>query len=225
MTQRNSLATISLAAIGITLLALSAWAFAQEGGTYLLYAKTPVTSINLRGQDDPTGLGIATRVEILDQCEKTLRSEKSFELMVLSTIQFEDLRQKCADISQGIAERSPSFSYAWAVAARAAAVAEDWPNMNRFLQASQQTAPNEQWIGRSRFEVADTYFDQLDETTRALYDQDLAMLIKSNTGIPYIARQYVLDVDFRTRITAVLEDMSETDQRRYVSMLRRMIPR
>ncbi len=225
MTQRNNIATLSLAAFGITLLALGAWVFAQEGQTYLLHASTPVTSINLRSEGDPTGLGIATRTEVLRECDSTLRSAKSFELMVLSTVKFEDLRQKCAQISEGIAQSAPTFSVAWAVAARAAAVAGDWPKMNQYLQASQQTGPNEQWIGRLRFETADVFFEQLDATTRSTYDQDLAMLIKSNKGIPYIARQYVLDVAFRSRITAVLEAMSEADQRRYVSVLRRMVPR
>ncbi len=225
MTQRRSLAAIALAAFGLALLALGAWAFAQEGRTYLLHAQTPVTSINLRSQDDPAGLGIGARGEVLRECESALRSEKSFELMVLSSIRFEDLRQKCATIAESIATEAPTFSFAWAIAARAAALKGDWAGMNRFLEASQKTAPNEQWIGRSRFETADTFFDQLDPAGRALYDQDLAMLIKSNKGIPYIARQYVLDVAFRSRITAVLEAMSAADQRRYISILRRMVPR
>ena len=225
MTQRNNPAALALASFGVALLALGAWVFAQEGGTYLLHADTAVTSINLRSEDDPIGLGIATRSEVLRECDRTLRSEKSFELMVLSTVKFEDLRQKCATIAQTIAEDSPVFSMAWAVAARAAAEAEDWPKMNQFYKASQQTSPNEQWIGRLRFEAADSFFDQLDDGSRALYNEDLAMLIRSNKGIPYIARQYVLDLAFRSRITTVLQTMSETDQRRYVSILRRMVPR
>ncbi|WP_108395684.1 hypothetical protein [Devosia submarina] len=225
MTQRNSLAAPALAAFGIVLLGLSAWAFAQEGKTYLLHANTAVTSIALRSPADPTGLGVATRNEVLRACERTLRSEKSFELMVLSSIKFEDLAQKCADIAEGIAADAPTFSFAWAIAARAAAVAGDWPKMNQYLKASQQTAPNQQWIGRLRFEIADIHYEHLNEASRPLYDQDLAMLIKSNKGIPYIARQYVGDVGFRSRITAVLQDMSEADQRRYISTLRRMLPR
>jgi hypothetical protein len=225
VTQRNSLAALTLAVFGITLLGLGAWVFAREGGTYLLHANTPVTSINLRSENDPTGLGIATRTDVLRECDSTLRSAKSFELMVLSSVKFEDLRQRCAQISEDIAQSAPTFSLDWAVAARAAAVGGDWPKMNEYFRASQQTGPNEQWIGRLRFEMADVFFDQLDDISRSAYDQDLAMLIKSNKGIPYIARQYVLDVAFRARITAVLESMSETDQRRYVSILRRMIPR
>jgi hypothetical protein len=214
-----------VAGFGLVLLALGVWVFAQEGGTYILHASSPVKSINLRAQSDPVGLGITTRRDVLQECESTLRSAKSFELMLMPEVRFEDLRLKCAHIAETIAADAPTFSLASAIAARAAAAGGDWAKMNHYLQSSQQTGPNEQWVGRIRFEVADTFIDHLDATGRRFYNEDLAMLIRSNKGIPYIARQYVLDVAFRSRITAVLEAMSEADQRRYVSILRRMVPR
>ena len=223
--QRNTFAALALACFGILLLSLGAWVFTQEGGTYFLHAATPVTSIDLRSESDPVGLGITTRRDVLEECDNTLRSARSFELMLLPAVEFADLRGKCAGISETIAQDSPSFSLAWAVAARAAAAGSDWARMNQFLKASQQTGPNEQWIGRIRFEVADANFEQLNAEGRALYDKDLEMLILSNKGIPYIARQYVLDVSFRVRMTKVLEGMDEADQRRYISVLRRMVPR
>jgi hypothetical protein len=221
----NTLPALALTCFGLILSGMGAWAFAREGATYLLHAGTPITSVNLRTEADSVGLGIATRRDLLEDCDSTLRSAKSFELMLHPSIVFDDLRNTCADVAQSIAEDAPTFSLAWAVGARAAAVAGDWPKMNQYLAASQRTGPNEQWVGRVRFEVADANFAQLDEDGQALYDRDLEMLILSNKGIPYIARQYVLDVSFRARMTKVLEGMDEADQRRYISVLRRMVPR
>jgi hypothetical protein len=170
-------------------------------------------------------MGITTRRDVLEECDIVLRSAKSFELMLLNDVGFQDLQQACAELSERIARDAPTFSLSWAVAARAAAVAGDWSKMNRFLRASQLTGPNEQWVGRIRFEVADTHYKDLDEDGRSLYEKDLQMLILSNQGIPYIARQYVLDVSFRERLTKVLERMSEADQRRYIGVLQSMVQR
>ncbi len=209
----------------MTLTGLGIWIFAQEAQSYALNAATPITTIALRNTSDPVGMGITTRRDVLEECDIVLRSAKSFELMLLNDVGFQDLQQACAELSERIARDAPTFSLSWAVAARAAAVAGDWSKMNRFLRASQLTGPNEQWVGRIRFEVADTHYKDLDEDGRSLYEKDLQMLILSNQGIPYIARQYVLDVSFRERLTKVLERMSEADQRRYIGVLQSMVQR
>jgi hypothetical protein len=223
--QNNRFIALAIAFFGLALLAMSAWAGVQEGGTYILYARTPVTSIDLRSPGDPVGMGITTRRDLLHECDSALRSAGSFELMVSANIEFEELRAKCAQVAETIGQDAPTFSLAWAVAARAAAAAGDWAKMNRYLALSQRSGPNEQWIGRLRFEVADGNFEHLNDEGRLLYDTDLEMLILSNKGIPYIARQYMLDEPFRSRLGKVLENMSEADQRRYVSVLRRMVAR
>ena len=225
MIQQNRSSILALASFGFVTLALGAWALTQETETYLYNAGTALTSINLRPEGAPAGLGISTRRDLLQECDLTLRSEQSIELALQPELDYASLRSKCANIAQSIAQNSPAFSLAWAVAAQAAAQTSDWDGMNEYLKASQLSGPNEQTIGRVRFEVADSHFDNLNADGRSLYDLDLEMLVMSRKGIPYIARQYVLDPQFRSRITKVLETMSPDDQRRYVSTLRRMVSR
>jgi len=223
--QQNRFSVLALAIFGIVTLALGAWVLTQETETYLYNAGTALTSIDQRPEGAPSGLGISTRRDLLQECELTLRSSQSIELALQPNIDYARLRSKCADIAQSIAQNSPVFSLAWAVAAEAASQTSDWDAMNLYLKSSQLSGPNEQTIGRVRFEVADSNFDKLNADGRSLYDQDLEMLVRSQKGIPYIARRYILDDQFRSRITQVLETMNPADQRRYISTLRRMVSR
>jgi hypothetical protein len=221
----NRLTALALGAFGIVSVALATWAVTQEGAAYTLSGGTALKSVAALSDADPVALGIGTRGELLQHCRTALRSEKSLELKFIQGVSFADLVARCREVGEEIVASSPSFSFAWAVAADAARHQQDWPAMNQYLLASQKSGPNEQWIARYRFEIADEMLQWVDQEVRGSYTEDLRLLISSNKSTSYMARQYVLNPAFRDRLASVLAGMGEPEQRRFLGSLRRMLPR
>jgi hypothetical protein len=131
--------------------------------------------------------------------------------------------KNCRLIADKVLGRSPTMSFAWAVRAAADGVLGDFSSMNRDLVASWRTGPNEQWVAEHRSNTAETYFSNLDAEASRAHEQDLAILVLSNSGIASIAQRYMNQPDFRERITEIVSKMSDTDQRRFVGSVRRAV--
>ncbi|WIJ23917.1 hypothetical protein [Devosia sp. RR2S18] len=181
--------------------------------------------MSMRSEHDATGLGVITRFELLATCEIALRSRNSFELRLMPQFSYGELLERCRTIAESIAQASPNFSLALAVAADAAGRQQDWHSMNRFLVASQKSGPNEQVIGRYRFRVAEENLTQLTPAAKHSYESDLRLQVVSKKSTPYIARRYASDEAFRERVAAVLSEMDHADIQRFIRTLRSMLPR
>jgi hypothetical protein len=129
--------------------------------------------------------------------------------------------QNCLAIADKVLEQSPTMSFAWEVRAAANGVLGDFSSMNNDLVASWRTGPNEQWVAEHRSNTAETYLSKLDAEARRAHEQDLAILVLSNSGIASIAQRYMRQPDFRERITEIVSKMSDQDQRRFVGSVRR----
>ena len=131
------------------------------------------------------------------------------------------LAEECRKVIDEMVARTPAHSFAWFVGAHAAARLDDTEGVIERLRQSQITGPNEQWITELRVQLAETYLDRLPADVRALHDRDLALLAASAKGVESIAARYVRDPSFRERITAIVEKMPQSDQRRFLSNVRR----
>lgn len=214
-----------LGACGLVLTTFGGWIVVQEGSAYVFNGGTAIKSVIAHRAGKSSGLGITSRSELLFSCQKTLRSEKSLELRYMRNASFNELVAFCREVAENIAKASPNFSMAWALATDAAARQLDWTNMNRYLVLSQHSAPNEQWIARYRFQIANDVVEHLTTEARKSYDQDLRLLILSNKGTPYLAQQYLLDPGFRKRLGTILSEMDEFEQRRFVETLQDLLLR
>lgn len=111
----------------------------------------------------------------------------------------------------------PSYSYAWYIGAFSAAKLSDGVALADRLRQSQLTGPHEQWIAELRVALAEDNLTSLPPDVLLGNDRDLAMLVASSRGIASIAARYVGDPTFRSRITAIVEQLPPAAQRRFVS--------
>lgn len=109
----------------------------------------------------------------------------------------------------------------WAVAARASFVLGDDEGMNQYLDYSWHAGRYEQWVAGLRVPLAEEARAVLNEPNKANQESDMALMVMSRSGIAAIADRYWSDLDFRQRITEVVEKLPEADQRRFVSSVRR----
>ncbi len=130
------------------------------------------------------------------------------------------LETTCRDIAAGIGQENPTQSYAWFVAAFMSARLDDVTGINTYLQRSQATGSSEQWIAEQRVALAEQVYGELAPETIAAHENDLRLLATSPRGARSIARRYVNDEDFRERITAIVEQMDPSVQRRFLSSVR-----
>lgn len=131
------------------------------------------------------------------------------------------LAEKCRLRSAQVAEKTPTDSFAWAVNALASALLGKTELLNTALVASQKVGPNEQWIARRRVEIAEMFLVSLDAAARSAHDADLTLLAGSYRGVRYLARRYVTNPDFRSRITTVVEKLPADQQRMFLANIRR----
>lgn len=128
---------------------------------------------------------------------------------------------ECQNLADTIAAMSPANAFAWFVGALASGNLDDVTGMNTRLVQSQRTGANEQWIGELRVGLAERFFADLDAVSAAGHEQDLQMLVQSSRGVRFIARRYVSQPDFRARIAALVEELPEDVQARFVTNVRR----
>lgn len=127
----------------------------------------------------------------------------------------------CLDYAKTYASHTVVEPLTWVVAARASYLLKDNSAMNEFLHHSWRTGRNEQWVAALRVALAEDAMNVLDMQSRRNHELDLALMVMSRSGIAAIAYRYWSDATFRERITNVVETLSEDDQRRFVSNVRR----
>lgn len=127
----------------------------------------------------------------------------------------------CLNHSLNYASHTTVDSLSWVVAARASYILGDQEALNRYLDYARRSGPNEQWVAALRVALAEDAMPLLDADNAEDHKSDLALMVMSRSGIAAIARRYWADQDFRERITSVVEQMSNDDQRRFVSSVRR----
>jgi hypothetical protein len=112
----------------------------------------------------------------------------------------------------------------WTVAARASFVLGDHQGLNTYLDYAWRAGRNEQWVAGLRVALAEEARPVLSESNQSNHRSDLALMVMSRSGIAAIADRYWSDIDFRERITAIVEQLPEAEQRRFVSSVRRAAP-
>lgn len=221
MAAKSSAGPGILAILSLGLGLAAAFAAGLEAAPYTSAGITmPQKSRILESGEIPAGLSVASKMLLLGDCRALLKSVYG---RTLRTERRRDLLQACAVIARHFTDDASSFSYAWYLGALAAAELGDVETFNRSLKMSHQTGPNEQWIGELRVDLAEDHRAMLGPATAAYHEGDLAMLVRSRRGIGAIARRYVTVPDFRGRITDIVEQMSASDQQRFLTTLQHEI--
>lgn len=130
--------------------------------------------------------------------------------------------KNCLERALSFAEDTPVEALTWTVASRASLVIGDIEAMNRYLRYARNSAPNEQWVAGLRVNLAEDALATLSDSNRREHNSDLALMVLSRKGISAIAGRYWADEAFRERITAIVEQMPNEDQRRFVASVKRV---
>jgi hypothetical protein len=201
--------------VSLTLLSGGAYAAYGEVRSYFSSGATPQERFAaLAAGTQVAGPSIASARLLLDNCSEAMEG-------VYGTLQPKARRDAvaatCLAQADAITDVMPSFSYAWYIGAAAARATGDDIGFADRLREAQRTGPNEQWIAELRVTLAENNIDLLPEDVRRLNDADLALLVISDRGIASIADRYVQNPAFRKRITAIVEQLSEDEQARFVT--------
>jgi hypothetical protein len=171
----------------------------------------------LAGDYDPGPSPLSQRL-LLDTCNEAISG-------IYGRLQVGERRrlvlERCREAADAIVADAPSTSFAWYIGALAASALGDAEGFNARVLRSQITGPTEQWIAERRANLVEDNYAAADAEVLARHQRELRLLVASQRGISSIARRYVNDPGFRERVTQIVETMSEADQRRFVSSVRR----
>lgn len=195
-----------------------AWVAAQEARSYFSSGITQAERFAaLADGTEVLSLSTASRRLVLDNC---LDGVVAVYARTRPTDRRDSVAEECRRVADDITVRAPTYSYAWYVGAVAASRLKDTQGVIDRLRKSQIVGPNEQWIAELRVGLAETYLDQLPDDVRAQHDSDLKMLAQSSRGVTSIAARYVRDASFRERITAIVEQLPQRAQQRFLENVR-----
>lgn len=210
-----------VAVAGVAVLLMGARAMYLEAMPNIRGGSTALSRVaSMPDGGAPIGLTVLTHHQALLDCEQTLRSSLSLEMKYLPVDKRDDLPKICADMASNIVNSNPADSFAWFVGAAAAAARSDDAKLNADLARSWLTGPNEGWLASMRLEMAENNLAKLDDNNLALHRQDMRLVAGTYIYMSAVARRFVLDDDFRQRMTAELKTMTATDQAHFLSAVR-----
>lgn len=131
-----------------------------------------------------------------------------------------DAERDCLALSESIVGRAPLSSNEWFVAATLASSLGDIVRMRKYLAASYRTGPTEQWIAERRAFFTHEHAAQLPAMFQTLVDQDVLLMLKTETGIRTVAKRYVSDPALRQRLVDVALTLEPGRQQRFVDLVR-----
>lgn len=207
---------IVLAASVLLLLGAVATTY-SESRSYIEGGLTPAEGFAaLRGGQRSPGFSIASTRLVLDGCYDAMLGVYG---RVQPTAARMTVADNCRTLVRAVTAAMPTYSFAWYVGALAALQRDQPEELVVSLRQSQLTGPTEQWLAELRVALAEEHRNLLPDDVLANNDGDLALLVVSNRGIASIAKRYVDDPSFRERITAIVEQLPEPDQQRFISTI------
>jgi hypothetical protein len=215
--QRSSgLLLLSLASL--LLAGGSAYALFAESAPYLFVGNGLAQRIeSLADGKLYPGLSRPARDLVLDDCVQVAASLYG---LTRPTDRRTAALQTCGEAAAGFAAASPTYAYAHYVEALLATEHAAPDTLNAALTTSRALAPTEQWLAELRVKLVEDHLAQIQPTTLAGHEADLALLVASQRGIKVIARRYAAVEGFRERITAIVEKLPPEQQKRFVAALR-----
>ncbi len=130
------------------------------------------------------------------------------------------LVEACVDRLDGMLEASPVNAFLWFARAQLAYDMADWNKLNHSLVQAQVSGPYEFWLASRRFGLARKADAHLEPVTLEHFDKDIVMLAQSTQGSRVLAQEYVAAPQFRPRVTALIEQLSEPVQGEFLENVR-----
>jgi hypothetical protein len=179
----------------------------SEGARFALFAH----------QELSLPLTAASRMAFLSACYSL---SSSIYARAQPTSKRNALLASCRDYALQVTHQAPTLGGAWAIAASAAGELGAATDFSAEILASQRVTPYEQWLAEFRVAVIEDHYSLASAEVIEAEVSDLQVLVHSKRGVRSIAKRYVDHPDFRERVTRVVEEMSQDDQRRFLEALR-----
>lgn len=211
-----------LAMVCVTLAVAGAFAMREEFSAYLRTGSI-VNRVKQVTPDMTIGLSTNSMRAALGDCVGAMQRFKSLEMMYEAPESRASILENCLAIADEIAARAPSMSLAWFTGAFAAITLNDTVGFNDRMRRSQLTAPSEQWLVDMRVELAETHLSDLNAQALAAHEEDLKLMVRSAVGLRNVAKRWIRDDTFRTRIADIVENMPQETQQRFITNLQRAV--
>ena len=215
-TPKRRLSTLLQFGFSIGLVAAAATTLYLEARPYFISGiPVPVRVAAITSGELRPGPSFDSQRFVLDDCYVAM---DSLYARVAPTTERLRLLQQCASLAARITEAAPTSAYAHLVQAIAAAALGDAAGLNAGLAQSQRLAPREGWLAEARATFAETQLGRLDAAAGAGQAADLGTLAASTRYSGPIVARYIDDPQFRERLAAILAQLPEADQRRFLSL-------
>lgn len=213
-----------IALLGLAVTLLGAWTMYQEAMPNFAGGRTAIARLAAAPDSDvPLGLTVRSQHSALLDCEMIFRSSRAIEMQYLLADEQDRLVSLCGQMADAVIAQSPQDAFGWFIRAAASAATGDMAGFNDAMLRSQLTGPNEGWLASMRVGLAEAHLASLDQATSDANLHDLQVVASTYIYAPTLARRFVADDDFRTRMTSVLETMPPADQRRFLSAVRAIL--
>jgi hypothetical protein len=210
---------LALSILSLLVLGASAWSLAREARSYL---GEPFPSDEERLTAAASALQAlsfsneATNA-MLDDCAWALTS-------LYGSLRPTELRRvvatSCMEKAATVIVTRPASAYAVLVSGIAADVLGDDQTVSTSIVASRELAPTIEWLARARLALAARRQGSLSGDALAAEGADLAIMLRSASGIDIVVTRYVSDAAFRPRIAEVLSTLPVADQARFLDKVK-----
>lgn len=214
-----ALALLSLACLGLGVFALRSEAASSALGAGS--SRIP-QFLTMMDRDLPLPLSVQGRRILLENCQLSLQRTSPLALRFATALQRSMVQDFCLDLATRSVYEAPTDSYAWLVLATAQMRTGDIDKANQSIVWSGRTGANQSWIARDRFDLVQDHYDNLMPEAQEVGDADTTLLIPGSRGA-VVARRYVVDEAFRRRAEALIEMQTESEQRRFLALVRRQL--
>jgi hypothetical protein len=169
--------------------------------------------VDLTARPLEAGLSTYSKNTLLDDCVKT---SVSLYGRVQPVKRRAKLLQRCSEAAMQFTAESPTYAYAWFVAAYAAAETGNIKAFNQRLRLSQASGPSELWLCELRVPLAEQYGTWLSEDVRLNNGSDIRIHLLSERGAEKLAVLIFRNADLKERVIRIAEKMPEMVQWRLV---------
>jgi hypothetical protein len=215
-------AFLTLSILSLIVFGASAWSFAREARSYL-GNPSPSDAERLAAavsQTLPPSFSDEATNALLDDCAWAMTS-------IYGSLRPSELRRSvasaCNEKAAVVIAARPASAYAALVGGIAADVLDDAGAVSAAIVKSRELSPTPEWLARARVALAARRQGSLSDSARAAEAADLAIMLRSASGVGIVVTRYVADTAFRGRVAEVLRTVPAADQARFLDMVRQTL--
>lgn len=210
---------LALSVLSLVVLGASAWSLAREARSYLgnSFPSDGERLAAVAGSAAPASFSDEATNALLDGCAWAMTSLYG---SLRPTEQRRSIATACGEKAAAVVASRPASAYAVLVGGIAADILGDDQTVSTSIVTSRELAPSAEWLARARVALAARRQASLTESARAAEAADLAIMLRSASGVGVVVTRYVSDPAFRVQVAEILGTLPALDQARFLDLVR-----